>query len=930
MTVNSGLHPSSMDQNASHGSTVTATILTTKLYRPTISEALESRAELIARLEDNHRARALSLITAPTGYGKSTLASMWLDASETPGCWISLDEDDNDPHSFLRYVVAAIQSVAPEISLNSQALVAASTFPPAATVAHTLLNDLEKLPQRILLVMDDLHVIRTQAVHDILGGLLRHPSSRMHLVLISRSDPPLPIASLRAYRLVTEVRARDLRFSMVQTAGLLSKVLRRHVDEATAALWMERTEGWVSALHLAAIALRDSESHDLELDDIPVDSHYIQGYLLAEILNRLDPMLKVWLFVIARLDRFCPALCTAVAQPDLMAAQSDLTGEEFVQWLRRENLFIVSLDSENCWFRFHHLFQRQLQILGEERLQGAEIAMIHRHAGTWFAQANLIDEAVRQFALAEDFAAAEVLVVRHRYDLMDTEQWHRLEGWLRHFPKDVQEGSAVLMTTIAILGMHGRGFDSLEPAYRRAEQLLANLSADSSTYNLMLGELSVIGSFLAIGAGKVEAVTTGSRRGVQLLPANALDLRAIAWGEMAVGMQMSGRFAEGYHLLQGVINERHWTRTMRVRLMDYLCMICFMEGDLNGAHAWADRVRIDSEELQLAERLGHARYFLGAIHYLRCESEAAEPYLSALLKDQASSPPTFVAMGAIIVALLKVDQGDSEQAVAITDQITTYMRQLGDSSALTLLEALDVELALRRGDIRAAAGKQVGVDFGRRPPLWFHYIPQLTPIKFLLAKGTQEALHTARLALEDYEAQMASIHRNSARIETLALLVSVYEAQGDTAAVETSLNMALDLAREGQIIRPFVEQGRTMADLLKKLLECDDETFAADRDLVFRILAAQTSSISDDDEQMSSEDYDIRTAKTADRALKPLTSREVQILQMLATDCTPQQIAAQNVVAISTVRSQIKSIYRKLDVNSRIEAVNRGRELTLL
>lgn len=904
-------------------------LLKTKLYRPPVSADLESRADLIARLEGNQR-RALTLISAPTGYGKSTLASMWLDASETPGCWVSLDEGDDDPRTFLAYVVAAIQSVFPDVPLDVQTFLETSLFPPPATVARTLLNDLARIPHRILLAVDDLHIIRSQAVYSILAELLRHPSPKLHLVLISRRDPPLPLPFLRAHRQLTEIRTVDLRFSSADTAGLLTKMLHRDIDEATAAAWTERTEGWVTALSLAAISLRQRAQSEVELDDGPVDSHYLQEYLLAEVMNRLDPSLKEWLLAIAWLDRFCPALCFAVYQEDSAAAQAAQAGEEFVRRLQHENLFVIPLDNENRWFRLHHLFRKLLRTWGQNHYQADEIAAIHRRAGTWFALHDLPDEAIRYLVLAGDIAQAEQLVRQHRYALMNSEQWPRLERWLSYFPDDVLESSAMLMSTASVLCMHTGKFQGMGNSAQKAEQLLATLAPESSDYNPVLGEVSVVAGLVAIATGDVAVVVTSAQRALQLLPADALLLRSDAYGEIAVGMQMRGQFLEGCRLLKEIINEPQWTQPIRTKLMVYLCLAAFMQGALTTAQTWADRARQLSEESHLPDSLSIARHFLGVIHYLRHELDAAEPYLRTLVGDYAVSAPSHLCMGAFALTLIHDSRGDFAEGDALIDRISTHFRETDNAEALALVQAFNVDLALRRDDLATAQRKRIGVDFDRRPRVWFFFIPQLTPIKMLLAEGTPAALATARAALDEFEQQMHTIHRRVARIDGLALLALVYDAQGDTANADARLTTALVLAQEAGIIRSFVDLGPPMADLLRRLCDRDDTIAEATAAFARQILAAFPTATVVHPEQALPSGHGDQTASVATLPLEPLTARELQILQQLTTDRTPAEIAARNVVSVSTVRSQIKSIYRKLDVKSRMEAVNRCRELNIL
>ena len=905
-------------------------ILTTKLYPPPVSAELESRVNLMARLERN-RHRALTLISAPSGYGKSTLASMWLDASETSGCWVSLDEEDDDPHTFLAYVVTAVRSTFPDIRLQARELLETRAFPPSSTVARILLNDLEQLPQRILLVLDDLHYVRSLGVYEIIAELLRHPSPKLHLVLISRRDPPLPLPSLRAHRQITEIRARDLRFTNAETAGFLSKVLRREIDDATAAQWTERTEGWVTALGLAAMSLRQRNRSALTPDNLPADGQYLQEYLLAEVINQLEPTVKEWLMAIAWLDRFCPALCTAVCQANDASSENGLTGETFVQRLRRDNLFVISLDDENRWFRLHHLFRTLLQSWGRQRYADEEITALHRRAGAWFAQQELPEEAIRYLIAAGDYAAAEQLLLQHRYALMNTLQWSRLVHLLNYFPNAVLEQSALLMCTAAVVSFHSGHYEEAVAAAQKAEQLLAKRSSQSLPYNALLGEVLVIKGGLAVASGDAQAVAAYAEHSLKLLPADAPLLRSLAISVIASGRQMSGQDVAGRRLLEEAINESQWTQPIRIRLMHYLCILSFMQGDLVATQVWAGRAE------QLAEDHGYpvassmARYFQGAVHYLHHNFDAAEPYLRAVLQDRVLATTSYLTMSTFALASIYNSRGDFVQADAIIDETRTYYQSARNLFALNTVQAFTVDLAWRRDDLEAAQRKRIGVDFHCKFPLWLFYIPRLTPIKLLLAEGTPDALSAARATLEELAQKMAKVHRNMARIDILALLALVCDAQEDTIAASASLSTALACAQEGDIIQPFLDLGTPMAKVLQHLCEGEATTLSgATRKFGLRVLVAFQTATPIRAAQTSSAGFRAQAAPALLQPLEPLTPREVQILHQLASAATPTEIAAQNVVSVSTVRSQIKSVYRKLDVHNRMEAIKRGRELEIV
>ncbi|MGD9205851.1 MAG: AAA family ATPase, partial [Desulfobacterales bacterium] len=341
------------------GKTTTDTLITTKLHRPPLDRLHVHRPQLLERL-DQRRSRPLTLVSAPAGYGKSVLISSWLETFDIPSAWVSLDKNDNDLRTFTAYFVAAVETLFSGSCRNTQALLSASDLPPSAVLGAKLLNELDRIKQRFILVLDDFHHIENDSVLEMITQLLSHPPQAMHLVLIGRLDPALPISALRVQSLVSEIRAQDLRFDLNETKEFLAQVLGIQVDLSTAAALEEKTEGWVAGLRLAALSMRHRNKFDPKLLESQVNAQYVMEYLFSEVFSRQPPEIRQYLLSIAILDRFCAPLCEAVCVSGAEALSCELGGWEFVAWLKKENMFLIPLDAENRWFRFHHLFQKLL------------------------------------------------------------------------------------------------------------------------------------------------------------------------------------------------------------------------------------------------------------------------------------------------------------------------------------------------------------------------------------------------------------------------------------------------------------------------------------------------------------------------------------------------------------------------------------------
>ncbi len=388
-------------------------IVATKLHRPAMASDILPRARLLDKLNEG-RQHPLTLISAPAGYGKSTLASCWVAACDCPNVWVSLDKDDGDPRVFLSYFLAAIRTAFPAAGQKTQALLDAAELPPVSVLARYLLNDLDEIDDPFILVLDDYDHIHERAVHDLLAGLLAHPSQTMHLALLTRRDPPLPISTLRARGQVTEIRVADLRFTAAEIAAFMAQMVKIPVDDATAAILGEKTEGWVTGLRLAALFLRDRKDLDQMVRNLRGSFRYIADYLIAEVISGQPPAITSYMIEASLFDRFCAPLCEAVHAQAAEGAQGggEIEAQEFIKWMEKANIFVVPLDEQHHWFRYHRLFRQLLQGQLKQLLTHEEIAAMHTRADAWFAQHGLADEGIEPRSLQGELSAGQLLTRR--------------------------------------------------------------------------------------------------------------------------------------------------------------------------------------------------------------------------------------------------------------------------------------------------------------------------------------------------------------------------------------------------------------------------------------------------------------------------------------------------------------------------------------
>ena len=384
---------------------MSAPILATKLYIPSPRPKVVPRPRLIERLNEGlSSSRKLALISAPAGFGKTTLVSEWLAGCGRPVAWLSLDEGDSDPACFLAYLVAALQTLAPNLGAGVLAALQAPQPPSTESILTTLLNEIAAVPDHFMLVLDDYHAIDSKPVDQALIFLLEHLPPHMHLLIATREDPALPLARLRARGQLTELRAADLRFTPAEAAEFLNQVMGLNLSAEDIAALETRTEGWIAGLHLAALSMHGHQDATSFIKSFTGSHHFVLDYLVEEVLGQQPESIQTFLLRTSILDRLCGTLCDSVLGPP------SASGQETLEYLERANLFIVPLDNERHWYRYHHLFGELLRKRLGQNLVQEEIAGLHIHASEWYERNGLRPDAIRHALAAKDFACAAGLI----------------------------------------------------------------------------------------------------------------------------------------------------------------------------------------------------------------------------------------------------------------------------------------------------------------------------------------------------------------------------------------------------------------------------------------------------------------------------------------------------------------------------------------
>jgi len=900
-------------------------LIRTKLQRPPVAPDIVVRDRLLLQLEEG-RDRTLTLISAPAGYGKSTLTSRWMARCDRPSAWVTLDERDADLRDFLGYVLAAVRQVAPEARLLSEAMLKSGPLPPVSVVARQVVNDLNDIQHPFGLVLDDYHHIRAGTPpNDVVSELLDHPPRSLHLVIVTRRDPPLPLSRLLARGQATEIRAADLRFTTDEATEFLTEKLRLPIDRETAVVLEQKTEGWVTGLRLAGLSLRGREDPGRWAQQLSGSTLHIAEYLVTEVLSRQSPEVEAALTATSIVDRFCAPLCEAI-HPRIGAEDGDgepFDARSFIEWLVATNLFVVPLDDHGRWYRYHALFRDYLQMLLRERSSTEDIAELHARASTWLAAAGLIGEAIQHALASGNHQAAARLATGHRYELMNSSRFTQLSGWLAAIPDETAIEMPLLISAGAFIGIEQGRDDEVYRCAQLAERLLADFSPESEDFPALKSETLVLRSFIDMAWGRTETGRALAEEALASLPAGAELIRSLAVFSLAFCHQMAGNPAQAVRVIRDAMSSADWPANIRARMHFYAAAVSYADGDLPGALAsCGDCLRIVGG-LPFTHTRTFASYLSGASHYWRNEFVEAEANLLDVLEDLPAANPSYTANACFIRACIELAHGREMEAEEILERVRVHLEETEAGTPLMLTRAFKVEMALRRDNLAAAQGLSRVVDFDVRPPLWFFFVPQLPPLKLFLAEGSASALSRARERLVEMDDEMRRIHRTSVRIDVLALMALVCRAQGDEDAALESLHTALALAEFGAWIRNFVDLGAPLAELLARLVMAEPENgFAVE------VLAACRAELGGDGGAREDGAPGRSTDEMASRGL--LTRRESEILTLLGEGLRNEEIADKLFISIFTVKAHLQNIYGKLEARGRTRALAAARNLGLI
>ena len=887
-----------------YNQSMAVSILATKLYIPSARPNVVARPQLIARLNAGlDRSPGVSLISAPAGFGKTTMVSEWVAACSQPVAWLSLDEGDRDPSRFLIYLVAALQTIQVNLGEGIGELLQSPQPPPIDGILTDLLNEIAALPQRFLLVLDDYHVIDSTAVDRALTFLLEHQPAQMHLVIATREDPDLPLARLRTRGQLTELRAADLRFTHAEAAQFLNQVMGLRLSSANIAALETRTEGWIAGLQLAALSMQGYQDTASFIDSFTGSHRFVMDYLVEEVLHQQPDPVQTFLLRTSILRRLCGPLCDAVL------LDPSTSGQETLEYLERANLFMIPLDSERRWYRYHHLFADLLRQRLQQRL-GSESTLneLHIRASQWYEENGFALEAFQHAAAAKDIERAERLLDGGGIPLHLSGGVTPIIEWLESLPTEVLQARPWLWWRhAAMLLINGQTIgvgEKIQAAEAGLANMLQGAEPDAKTRNL-IGLIAMASATLALTRYDVPVMIAQSHRALEYLDSDHLFQRSNA------------NWTLGYaYVLQGERALARQAFAESVRLSEAAgAMFPLILGTIGAGYVQ----ELDNELYQSAETyrrvlgwagdhpqqiIGEAHLGLARILYEWNDLEAAEGHTqqSLRLARQYESVIDRYVISEVFLARLKLAEGDLAGAAEILANANQSVRQYHFVHRIPEVAAGQVLVLIRQGNLAAAA------DLAQSHPL------PVSQARVQLARGDPRA---ALAILEPWRQHVETMGWQDERLRALIVQAVMLDAHSDKDKALQVLSEALALAEPNGFMRVFLDEGAQMFHLLSA---------AAARG----IMPSYTGKLLAAFEAEAQKAIETAPLPSAQRLVEPLSQRELEVLRLIAQGLSNDEIGKRLFLALDTVKGHNRRIFDKLQVQRRTEAVARARELGLL
>jgi LuxR family maltose regulon positive regulatory protein len=874
-------------------------ILATKLYTPSLRPGSVPRPRLIDRLNTGLRGK-LTLISAPAGFGKTTLVAEWMSSDDLHVAWLSLDAGDNDPVRFLTYFVAALQTIEPDIGVGILKVLESPQPPPIDSLLTPLLNELAMMPQDVVLVLDDYHVLDSSEIDQALTFLSDNQPPQIHLIITTREDPRLPLARLRARGQLSEIRAADLRFTTDEASAFLNSAMGLQLSADDVAALEQRTEGWIAGLQLAAISMQGQLDPRAFIQSFTGSHHFVLDYLIEEVLNHQPAHIQDFLLKTSILERLCGPLCAAIVQDDNDALAT-------LEHIRHANLFLIPLDNERRWYRYHYLFAdllRQRLLRDSTGCSAEDVNSLHTRASIWYETNGMELEAFQHAIAINDIERAERLIERQGTPLYLRGIVKPILHWLESLPHHILDAHPSLWvayaSTLLLTGQH----TSVEQKLTQAENALQYTGLDDTAQDI-LGRIASMRATLAVIQNDVEAMIDHSNAALERLHPENLAIRIASHWTRGYAYQLQGNHRLARNAYKDVLQLSESGETSFYVIVATISLGQLQELD-NQLHQASESYQ---SAIKLSGKPSHpiaSQAFLGLarICYQWNDLDAAQAYgeqCHELLKHMEATDTT--ASYNVFLAYLHLSRKDFTRADAALAEAEAFVREHNFMFRLPDVVEAQVRVLIHRGDLTPAL--QLAET---------HNLLISQARIYLAQKNASEALQI----LEPFIQKAKETGSQHELLKGLVLEAVVYHTLNQQDVALEVLDESLALAKRGGFIRIFVDEGSSMAQLLQIAYSKELRP-----DYVRQLLSACSMPVV---EQLAVS----QTITPPSQLIDPLSQREIEVLQLIASGLTNQDIADQLYLSLHTVKVHAHNIFSKLAVKNRTQAVAQAKVLGIL
>ncbi|WP_297795978.1 LuxR C-terminal-related transcriptional regulator [uncultured Eudoraea sp.] len=889
-------------------------MLLTKLHRPPLSLEHVFRFRLIDELNKNMY-KPFSLVCAPAGYGKSMLVSSWIEENKHPAAWLSLSSDENDYRTFLIYMIAAIRKVFPGKLEKAEALVKAPELPDNKSIAHSLINELDQIQVNYIVVLDDYHLIRNDAIHQLIDELLRYPPENLHLCMLTRRDPPIRIENLRAHNRMIEIRMRELTFTEEEIIGLFYKLHGIKLERSLAASLQKRTEGWITALQLISLASKNKPNIENELSSFTGDLNTLSDFLIEEILSGLSDDMKELLFSTALLNRYCLELVKACFQPKEDDNSDFLKTETLFDQLINSNFFLIPLDDKRKWFRYHHLFQKTLVTHLGSRFDTERIKRVHYLAAKWFENQGLIEEALGHMIKSGKYEEAAIIIKINAHDEF-LKNVGKVETWLNKLPLDVKENSPSLQLVKAWHAFGQFHLEEIPPILEKVNILIKDTVPDphlSSELYFFQGNFQY---WTGDTEGSIQSFDQSLKQCDHLHEHVRCNIELLRY----LALQRKGNYNMAVTDLNSRIKRtEQYTRMDIAYYWGSLAFVHLLAGELRSALDAADQMQMFTKKIGANFLLNWSFYLQALVNLQLFQLDKAFDHFEVTSEKHYVIDTIVVFDSKVSLALIHQLNGKSKEAFKIISATIDYAKVIGDPVSLLLVQSAQSRIAILQGDIQAAFQ---WADTFNEPPsfagmFFWQENPHMTKAKVFIAKGTPECLQKAEEILITMLDIASSSHLDCQLVEINLLLSLALEKMGQKKASMEKLKTSVILAEKHGFIRPFIEAGKSAMVLLDSLREkgvASDFIDEIDK-LIIKVSDKKDSALH-------------KNIEVSEKVV--LTERELETLELLATGLKNKEIANALFVSEGTIKKHTYNMGKKFNTSSRVSLLNRARELGLI